>query len=145
VQRRFVLDAKGYKMSKSLGNVVDPRLVIDGGKDLKAQPAYGADTLRMWVASVDYTSDVLIGDGIIKQTFDVYRKVRRERGGFLKWALTLEPPRWGGGRAQRRSSGLSNGETRSSCCEPASKNTCFLARLDSERCSQAGPEPAVEE
>ena len=57
----FVLDEKGYKMSKSLGNVVDPRLVIDGGKDLKAQPAYGADVLRLWVASVDYTSDVLIG------------------------------------------------------------------------------------
>lgn len=48
-------------MSKSLGNVVDPRLVIDGGKNLKQEPAYGADVLRLWVSSVDYTSDVLIG------------------------------------------------------------------------------------
>eukprot|EP00976_Prorocentrum_cordatum_P116643 1196191-Prorocentrum_minimum.AAC.9 len=63
-------------MSKSLGNVVDPRLVIDGGKDKKAAPAYGADVLRLWVASVDYTTDVCIGDNIIKQTFEAYRKVR---------------------------------------------------------------------
>ena len=50
----FVLDEKGHKMSKSLGNVVDPRLVIEGGKNLKTEPAYGADTLRLWVASADY-------------------------------------------------------------------------------------------
>jgi isoleucyl-tRNA synthetase len=72
----FVLDEKGYKMSKSVGNVVDPRLVIQGGKDLKKDPAYGADVLRLWVASVDYTNDVCIGDGIIKQTFDAYKKLR---------------------------------------------------------------------
>ena len=72
----FVLDEKGYKMSKSLGNVVDPLLVINGGKDLKAQPGYGADVLRLWVASVNYASDVCIGDGIIKQCFDSYRKLR---------------------------------------------------------------------
>jgi isoleucyl-tRNA synthetase len=51
----FVLDEKGYKMSKSLGNVVDPNLVISGGKDLKAQPGYGADVLRLWVSSVNCT------------------------------------------------------------------------------------------
>ena len=72
----FVLDEKGYKMSKSLGNVVDPRLVIEGGKDLKAQPGYGADVLRLWVSSVNYASDVCIGDAIIKQNFDSYRKLR---------------------------------------------------------------------
>ena len=72
----FVLDEKGYKMSKSLGNVVDPLLVINGGKDLKAQPGYGADVLRLWVASVNYASDVCIGDSIIKQCFDSYRKLR---------------------------------------------------------------------
>ena len=44
-----MLDEKGYKMSKSLGNVVDPLLVINGGKDLKKQPGYGADVLRLWV------------------------------------------------------------------------------------------------
>jgi len=72
----FVLDEKGTKMSKSLGNVVDPTSVIEGGKNLQAKPAYGADVLRLWVASVDYTSDVCIGDNIIKQVFESYRRIR---------------------------------------------------------------------
>lgn len=72
----FVLDDKGYKMSKSLGNVVDPRDVIEGGKDQKKQPGLGADVLRLWVSSVDYTSDVLIGGFIISQIADAYRKLR---------------------------------------------------------------------
>ena len=72
----FVLDEKGYKMSKSLGNVIDPRLVIEGGKNQKQDPAFGADTLRLWVASTDYTSDVLIGMNVLKQTSDAYRKLR---------------------------------------------------------------------
>ncbi|KAI7846319.1 hypothetical protein COHA_000156 [Chlorella ohadii] len=72
----FVLDDKGMKMSKSLGNVIDPRTVIIGGKDAKKDPPYGADVLRLWVASVDYSSDVLIGGRIISQVADVYRKVR---------------------------------------------------------------------
>ena len=72
----FVMDEKGRKMSKSLGNVVLPSQVIEGGNDKKKQPAYGADVLRLWVASVDYTGDVAIGDGIVKQTFDGYRKLR---------------------------------------------------------------------
>eukprot|EP00747_Dinoflagellata_sp_TGD_P030704 gnl/TRDRNA2_/TRDRNA2_134807_c0_seq1.p1 gnl/TRDRNA2_/TRDRNA2_134807_c0~~gnl/TRDRNA2_/TRDRNA2_134807_c0_seq1.p1 ORF type:complete len:1125 (+),score=210.26 gnl/TRDRNA2_/TRDRNA2_134807_c0_seq1:64-3438(+) len=72
----FVLDEKGNKMSKSLGNVIDPRLVIEGGKDQKKDPAYGADVLRLWVSSVDYSSDVLIGSSILKQTFESYRKLR---------------------------------------------------------------------
>jgi len=72
----FVLDEKGYKMSKSLGNVVDPLTVIEGGKNEKTDPAYGADVLRLWVASVDYAGDVCIGSNIIKQTFESYRKLR---------------------------------------------------------------------
>lgn len=56
----FVLDEKGNKMSKSLGNVVDPRIVISGGKDEKKDPPYGADVLRLWVASVDYSTDVMV-------------------------------------------------------------------------------------
>ncbi|DBA71778.1 TPA: hypothetical protein ACH3X2_011042 [Trebouxia sp. C0005] len=72
----FVLDERGVKMSKSIGNVVDPRSVIEGGKNLKEAPAYGADVLRLWVASVDYNSDVLIGDRILSQVSDVYRKIR---------------------------------------------------------------------
>lgn len=72
----FVLDEKGFKMSKSLGNVVDPMTVIEGGNNKKKEPAYGADVLRLWVANSDYSGDVCIGDNIIKQTFDSYRKLR---------------------------------------------------------------------
>lgn len=72
----FVLDEKGQKMSKSLGNVVDPRVVIEGGKDPNKQPPYGADVLRLWVASVDYSSDVAVGPLILKQMADGYRKLR---------------------------------------------------------------------
>ena len=72
----FVLDEKGYKMSKSLGNVIDPRMVIEGGKNQKQEPGYGADTLRLWVASTDYSGDVSIGMNIIKQTSEAYRKLR---------------------------------------------------------------------
>lgn len=54
-------------MSKSIGNVVDPATIIEGGKDQKAEPAFGADVLRLWVASVDFSSDVLIGPNIINQ------------------------------------------------------------------------------
>ena len=72
----FVLDEKGFKMSKSLGNVVDPMKVIEGGNDKKKEPAYGADVLRLWVANSDYSGDVCIGDNIIKQTFESYRKLR---------------------------------------------------------------------
>jgi isoleucyl-tRNA synthetase len=72
----FVLDEKGFKMSKSLGNVVNPLLVIDGGNNKKEEPAYGADVLRLWVASVDYAGDVRVGSNIIKQTFESYRKLR---------------------------------------------------------------------
>ncbi|WP_126147411.1 isoleucine--tRNA ligase [Synechococcus elongatus] len=72
----FALDEKGRKMSKSLGNVVDPAIVINGGKDQKQEPPYGADVLRLWVSSVDYSSDVPIGKNILKQMADVYRKIR---------------------------------------------------------------------
>ena len=72
----FVLDEQGRKMSKSLGNVIDPATIIDGGKDRQQEPAYGADVLRLWVSSVDYSSDVAIGKNIIKQLGDVYRKIR---------------------------------------------------------------------
>lgn len=72
----FVLDEKGYKMSKSLGNVVSPMEVIEGGNNQKQKPAYGVDLLRLWVASVDYSGDVRVGDGILKQTFESYRKLR---------------------------------------------------------------------
>ncbi|GMH18782.1 hypothetical protein Nepgr_020623 [Nepenthes gracilis] len=82
----FVLDEKGLKMSKSLGNVVDPRTVIEGaqgGKDQRDAPVYGADVLRLWVSSVDYTSDVMVGPQILRQMSDIYRKLR----GTLRYLL----------------------------------------------------------
>lgn len=63
----FILDGEGRKMSKSLGNVIVPEKVV---KQL------GADILRLWVASVDYQSDVRISDAILKQVAEVYRKIR---------------------------------------------------------------------
>lgn len=72
----FVLDEKGFKMSKSLGNIIDPLQLIEGGNNKKLEPAYGADVLRLWVASVDYSGDVSIGPNIMKQTFESYRKLR---------------------------------------------------------------------
>ncbi|HEY9897250.1 MAG TPA: class I tRNA ligase family protein, partial [Candidatus Sericytochromatia bacterium] len=72
----FVLDEQGYKMSKSLGNVVDPMVILKGGKNQKEEPPYGADVLRLWVSSVDYSSDMRLGKTVLKQMADVYRKIR---------------------------------------------------------------------
>jgi isoleucyl-tRNA synthetase len=72
----FVLDEKGRKMSKSLGNIVDAMVVMDGGKNTQKDPAYGADVVRLWVSSVDYATDVLIGPNILKQLSDASRKIR---------------------------------------------------------------------
>ena len=63
----FVVDEKGHKMSKSVGNVVAPESIIK---------QYGADVLRLWVASADYTGDVSISNNIIKQLSDAYRRIR---------------------------------------------------------------------
>nr|WP_071107128.1 isoleucine--tRNA ligase [Moorena producens] len=72
----FVLDDQGRKMSKSLGNILEPAIIIEGGKNQKKEPPYGADVLRLWVSSVDYSSDVPISQSILKQLADVYRKIR---------------------------------------------------------------------
>lgn len=63
----FVVDENGRKMSKSVGNVVAPDTVIK---------QYGADVLRLWVASADYRGDVSISDNIIRQLSDAYRRIR---------------------------------------------------------------------
>ncbi len=63
----FTMDPKGMKMSKSLGNTVDP---------LKVMEQYGADIIRLWALSVDYTEDHRIGDEILKGVGDTYRKLR---------------------------------------------------------------------
>ena len=72
----YVVDEQGFKMSKSKGNGIAPELIVEGGNNKKQEPAYGADVLRLWVSSVDYSSDVRVGKNIIKQTSDMYRKVR---------------------------------------------------------------------
>lgn len=63
----FVLDEKGHKMSKSLGNVIDPN-------DILAQ--YGADILRLWTVTSDYSEDVRIGKDTLKNSADLYRRIR---------------------------------------------------------------------
>lgn len=63
----FLVDEKGRKMSKSLGNVVDPLKVIN---------QMGADILRLWVSSADYRSDLSVSPNIIKQMTESYRKIR---------------------------------------------------------------------
>ena len=71
---------QGLKMSKSVGNVVDPRIIMEGGKDQKKDPPLGADVLRLWVASVDYTgvtstshTDPVLVSGILSQTCEIIR------------------------------------------------------------------------
>lgn len=87
----FVLDEKGQKMSKSLGNIIDPMLIINGGKDKKQEPAYGADVLRLWVSSVDYNSDVPIGKTILSQMADVSRKIRNTARFLLSNLFDFDP------------------------------------------------------
>lgn len=70
----FTLDGEGRKMSKSLGNTVEPAKVCN---------QLGADILRLWVSSVDYRSDVRISDNILKQITEVYRKIRNTLRFFL--------------------------------------------------------------
>jgi isoleucyl-tRNA synthetase len=63
----FVLDEKGRPMSKSVGNVIAPEKVIK---------QYGAEILRLWVATQDYRNDTRVGDAILKQVSEAYRRIR---------------------------------------------------------------------
>jgi len=63
----FVVDGDGKKMSKSLGNFIDPQQMVD---------QYGAEILRLWVASEDYTVDIRISEEILKRLVDAYRRIR---------------------------------------------------------------------
>ncbi len=63
----FVVDAKGMKMSKSKGNVLEPQKVIN---------RLGADILRLWIASSDYSAEMNVSDEILNRTADAYRRIR---------------------------------------------------------------------
>jgi isoleucyl-tRNA synthetase len=67
VSHGFILDGEGKKMSKSMGNVVDPNKIAN---------TIGADIFRLWVASVDYQADVRLSENLIKQVSESYRKIR---------------------------------------------------------------------
>ena len=63
----FINDQEGRKMSKSLGNVIDPNVVCD---------TLGADVLRLWVGSVDYSQDMAVGETTLQRTSEAYRRIR---------------------------------------------------------------------
>lgn len=63
----WVVDGEGRKMSKSLGNGIDPDEIVD---------EFGADILRLWVSSTDYHADIRISKDLLKQLSEVYRKIR---------------------------------------------------------------------
>ncbi|EKE80833.1 isoleucine--tRNA ligase [Idiomarina xiamenensis] len=99
----FTVDGQGRKMSKSLGNVMSPQDVMN---------KLGADILRLWVASTDYSAEMTVSDEILKRSADAYRRIRNTArfllanlNGFepqqhaLKQADMVELDRWIVGRA----------------------------------------------
>jgi isoleucyl-tRNA synthetase len=80
----FTVDAKGMKMSKSVGNVVAP---------IKVTNSLGADILRLWVASTDYSGEMTISDEILKRTADSYRRIRNTLRFLLANTNGFDPAR----------------------------------------------------
>ncbi|MEQ6359606.1 Isoleucyl-tRNA synthetase [Thermoanaerobacter thermohydrosulfuricus] len=78
----FVVDGEGRKMSKSLGNGIDPADVIK---------EYGADILRLWTVSADFTSDMRISQEILKQMTEAYRKIRNTSKFLLSNLYDFDP------------------------------------------------------
>ncbi|HNI08984.1 MAG TPA: class I tRNA ligase family protein, partial [Thiobacillaceae bacterium] len=78
----FVVDGKGMKMSKSKGNVIAPQKVMD---------TYGADILRLWVASTDYSGELTISDEILKRAVDGYRRIRNTLRFLLANTADFDP------------------------------------------------------
>jgi isoleucyl-tRNA synthetase len=70
----YVVDGQGRKMSKSIGNVVAPEKIIQ---------SLGADVLRLWVASIDYRSEINVSDEILTRTSETYRRLRNTARFFL--------------------------------------------------------------
>ncbi|MBP9722499.1 MAG: isoleucine--tRNA ligase [Gammaproteobacteria bacterium] len=63
----YTVDQNGYKMSKSIGNVIEPQEIND---------KWGADILRLWVASADYRGEIVVGQELFQRIADVYRRIR---------------------------------------------------------------------
>ncbi|MEM9795052.1 MAG: isoleucine--tRNA ligase [Pseudomonadota bacterium] len=82
VTHGFTMDEKGMKMSKSIGNTIAPQDIVD---------QYGADILRLWVATVDYTADHRIGPEILKGVADSYRRLRNTMR-FMLGSITEDAP-----------------------------------------------------
>ena len=80
----FTVDEHGKKMSKSLGNVVEPQKVID---------QMGADVLRLWVAAADYRNEMSVSDTILKRSADVYRRLRNTARFLLANLNGFDPAR----------------------------------------------------
>ncbi len=80
----FTVDAQGRKMSKSLGNVIAPQKVMN---------SLGADILRLWVASVDYSGEIPVSDEILKRLADAYRRIRNTARFLLANLNGFDPAR----------------------------------------------------
>jgi isoleucyl-tRNA synthetase len=80
----FVVDGHGFKMSKSKGNVIAPQKVVD---------SLGADILRLWVASTDYSGELSISDEILKRVVESYRRIRNTLRFLLANLADFDPQR----------------------------------------------------
>ncbi len=78
----FVVDAQGKKMSKSLGNVIAPQKVVNN---------LGADIIRLWTASSDYSAEMSVSDEILKRTADSYRRIRNTARYLLSNLFDFNP------------------------------------------------------
>lgn len=84
VTHGWVVDGEGRKMSKSLGNTINPDDIVN---------QYGADILRLWVASSDYHADIRVSKEILKQLSEVYRKIRNTARFILGCLSDFDPDR----------------------------------------------------
>lgn len=80
----FTVDAKGHKMSKSLGNTISPQEVFN---------EYGADILRLWVAATDYRGEMAVSPEILKRVADAYRRIRNTARFLLSNMTGFDPVR----------------------------------------------------